>query len=96
MCDHSLCCRRKHFCWYCLHACKQRIILPKKSEHAKFKNLERKIKSTLIVYVDFESILVPEYNGKQNPNKSNTNKYKKLAVMLVALMINLVSLLNYT
>ena len=26
---------------------------------------------------DFENILVPEENGKQNPNESHTNKYKK-------------------
>ena len=30
-----------------------------------------------MIYVDFESILVPEDNGKQNPNESYTNKYKK-------------------
>ena len=28
-------------------------------------------------YADFESILVPEGNGKQNPNESYTNKYQK-------------------
>ena len=30
-----------------------------------------------MIYADFESILVSEYNGKQNPNESYTNKYKK-------------------
>ena len=30
-----------------------------------------------MIYVDFESILVPEDNGKQNPNKLCTNKYQK-------------------
>ena len=30
------------------------------------KNSERKIKSPFIIYADFESILVPENNGKQN------------------------------
>ena len=30
-----------------------------------------------IVYTDFESILVPINNGKQNPEKYHTNKYQK-------------------
>ena len=30
-----------------------------------------------MIYADFESILVPEDNGKQNPNESYTNKYQK-------------------
>ena len=51
--------------------------MPKKGEYAKFKNLERKIKSPFIVYADFESILVPEDNGKQNSFDSYTNKYQK-------------------
>ena len=29
-----------------------------------------------MIYVDFESILVPENNGKQNPGESYTNKYQ--------------------
>ena len=51
---------------------KQRIIMPKKGEYVKYKNFERKIKSPFMIYADFESILVPEDNGKQNPNKSKT------------------------
>ena len=43
---------------------KQRIIMPKKSEYVKFKNYERKIKSPIIIYTDFENILVLEDNGK--------------------------------
>ena len=43
---------------------KQRIIMPKKGENFKFKNYERKMKSPFIIYADFESILVPEDNGK--------------------------------
>ena len=27
--------------------------------------------------MDFQSVLVPEDNGKQNPNESYTNKYEK-------------------
>ena len=51
--------------------------MPKKGEYIKFKNFGRKIKSPFMIYVDFASILVPEDNGKQNPNKSYTNKYQK-------------------
>ena len=35
-------------------------------------------------YASFEVILVPEDNGKQNPDESYTNKYKKN--MLLAVM----------
>ena len=56
---------------------KQTIKMPKKGEYVKFKNFERKIKSPFMIYADFESILVPEDNGKQNPNESYTNKYQK-------------------
>ena len=55
---HSLHCRRKHFCRYCLHAStteeilkrhikdcfningKQRVMMSKKGEYVKFKNLK--------------------------------------------------------
>ena len=30
-----------------------------------------------MIYADFESILVPENNEKQNPDESYTNKYQK-------------------
>ena len=30
-----------------------------------------------MIYADFESILVTEDNGKQNPNESYTRKYQK-------------------
>ena len=33
-----------------------------------------------MIYADFESILVPEDNGNQNPKQSYTNKYKKYIV----------------
>ena len=56
---------------------KQTIKMPKNGEYVKFKNFERKIKSTFLIYADFESILVPEDNEKKNPNESYTNKYKK-------------------
>ena len=51
--------------------------MPKKDKYVKFKNFERKIKSTFTIQTDFESILVPEDNRKQNLNESYTNKYQK-------------------
>ena len=52
---------------------KETINMPKKGEYVKFKNFERKMKSPLVIYADFESILAPEDNGKQN---LNINKYQ--------------------
>ena len=51
--------------------------MPKKGEYVKFKNYKRQIKSPFIIYADFESVLVPEDNGKQNPEEYYTNKYQK-------------------
>ena len=51
--------------------------MPKKDEYVKFKNFDRKITLPYMIYVDFESILVPEDNEKQNPNESYTDKYQK-------------------
>ena len=42
-------------------------------KYIKFKNLEGKIKSPFKIFAEF----VPEHNGKQNPNESQTNKYQK-------------------
>ena len=54
-----------------------------------------------MIDADFESILRPEDNGKQDPDESYANKYQNMlhAVMVISyyvLMINLVSLLSYT
>ena len=48
--------------------------MPKKSEYVKFKNFERKIKSSFRIYTDFKSILVLQDNRKQ---ESYTNTYQK-------------------
>ena len=48
---------------------KETIKITKKGEYVKFKYFERKTKSSFMIYVDLESILVPEDNGKQNPNE---------------------------
>ena len=61
--------------------------MSKKDEHVKFKNYERKIKSPFIIYVHFESILVPEDNGEQNSLIQKNIKN--------ASMISLVSLLKH-
>ena len=53
--------------------------MPKIGEYVKFRNYEQKINSQFIIYADFEDILVPENNEKQNPGESlRTNiKYQK-------------------
>ena len=50
---------------------KQMIIMPKKGEYVTFKNDERKIKSPSMIYADFESIIMPADNGKQNSIQAN-------------------------
>ena len=51
--------------------------MPKKDENIKFKNFDGKMISPFMIYADFESVLVPEDNEKQNPNESYTTKYQK-------------------
>ena len=59
--------------------------MPKTGEYVKFKNFERKIKSPFMICADFETILVPEDNGKSN-QKSYTNNIKN--ILLVVMVIN--------
>ena len=40
-----------------------------KGEYVRFRNSERKIKSILMIYADFESILLPEDNVKKKKKK---------------------------
>ena len=75
--------------------------MPKKGEHVKFKHFERKIKLPFMIYADFESTLICEDNGKQNPNESYTNKYQKHVACswgykLVCVYDNFSNLLNHT
>ena len=51
--------------------------MPKKGKYVKFRNYEREIKSPVIIYADFESILVSENSGKEITKDSYTNKYQK-------------------
>ena len=67
---------------------KQKIKMPKRSEYVKFRNFERKIKSPFMIHVDFESILVPEDNGKQTPNASYTKKYQKYVACSYGFKLN--------
>ena len=53
------------------------IKMPKNSKYVKFKNYERKIKLLFMIYADFESISVPEDNGKQNFDECYTKKHQK-------------------
>ena len=93
MYDHLLHRGRKHFCRYCfqdfiiekllkchIKVCfkinsKKKIKIRKRFKS--FKSFGREIKSPFMIYADFESILVPGDNGKQNPNESYNNKYQK-------------------
>ena len=59
--------------------------MPKKDEYVKFIKFERKIKSPFIIYDDFETILVPEDNGKQNTNESFTNKYQYMLLVVIVI-----------
>ena len=53
------------------------IKMPEKDEYVRFKNYETDIKSPFSILANFESILVPEDNGMQNPDESDTSKYQK-------------------
>ena len=53
------------------------IKMPKNNEYIKFENYEKKKKSQFMMYADFERLLVPKEDGKQNPDESYENKNKK-------------------
>ena len=78
----------------------QQFICLRKVNVLNSKYFQSKIKSPVMIYADFESILVPEDNEKQNPNESYNNKHQKHVACSYGynyvLMINLVSLLNHT
>ena len=56
--------------------------MDKKGKTNKFKKYMRKIKSPFLIYPDFESILVTEYNEKQNSDECYRSKYIMLAKVL--------------
>ena len=53
--------------------------MPTKGECVKLKNFEKKLELPFMIYADFETILIPEDNGKQNAEESYTTKYQKHA-----------------
>ena len=46
---------------------------------------KRKIRSPYIFYADLECNLVPEDNGKQNPEESYTNNIKNILLVVMDL-----------
>ena len=105
----------KHFCHYCLQAFGTEEILKRYIKdcfeingkqkiirlYLKFKSYEKNIRSPFMACVDFESILVPEDNGKQNSKESYANKHQKhiacsYGYKIVCVMISLVNILKHT
>ena len=73
-----------------------------KAEFFRFKNYERKIKSPFMIYAYFESIILPDDNGKENPKRMSlirTNTENMLlpdmAINYYVLVINLVSFFSH-
>ena len=46
----------------------------KKGEYVILKFYEREIESSFLIHADFESILTPENNRKQNPDETHMDK----------------------
>ena len=61
------------------------VKMPKKGEFARFKNYERKIKSSFIIYTDFEGISVQENNEKQNPEEYIQTNIKNILLAVMAI-----------
>ena len=61
------------------------IKMPKKGESFSFKNYDRKIKSPFMIYTDFQISLVPEDNGKQNPDQSYMTNVKNMLLAVIAI-----------
>ena len=63
--------------------------MAKNDECIEFKNFERKIKSSFMIYGDFEIVLVHGDNGKENPNNSYTKILTNIKnMLLVVIAIN--------
>ena len=61
------------------------IKVHKKSEHVRFKNYERKIKSPFMIHSNFKSILEPADNRKQNTDGSYTKNIKNMLLAFMAI-----------
>ena len=55
----------------------QQFICLRKVNVLNSKYFQSKIKSPVMIYADFESILVTKDNEKQNPNNTYNNKHQK-------------------
>ena len=62
---HTLHCGGKHFCQYCLQGFSTEVILKHQIKDSFKSNRKQRI---MMPKIDFESILVPEDNEKENPN----------------------------
>ena len=49
--------------------------MTKLGKYTRFKNYAKKLKSSFIIYKDFESVLVLAVDGKQNLDNLYTNYY---------------------
>ena len=71
MYDHTLHHGRKYFCHYCLQVFRTEEKIKCQIKIAVKSMVKKGLKfqeSPLMIYADFENILVAEDNGKQNPN----------------------------
>ena len=63
-------------------------------KYVRFKNYEKKVKSLLVIYIDFWKYFVLEYNEKQNLDEPYTSRCQKMLLVIVikscVWMINLV------
>ena len=71
---HTLHRGRKHFCLYTAENLKSHV-----NDCFKIngKQVIKIPKASFMIYADFESVLLPEHNGKQNPGESYMKKYQK-------------------
>ena len=61
--------------------------MPEKGGYIKLKNNERKTKLPFMIYVDFESIIVPEDNGKQNPDSLIGTNIKSILFAVISITL---------
>ena len=57
----------------------------KNVKYVKIKSYQRKIKLAFMIYADFESILVPGGNGKQNPDNPYTSNSGNLLLTVMVI-----------
>ena len=60
--------------------------MPKKDEHVRFRNSEKKIRWSFMTYADVKRILVPEDNGKKKTDSFIVANIKNM--LLAAMAVN--------